>query len=127
MRLILITLIAMMFANHCIASEESELRDKGVEAASKGNFNSAAKYLGKSARLGFYTAQVEFAYLLESSPEPIQNKVESYAWYGVVLSRNGTDTDFAKERLASLTKAMKKAELAQAKEIAAKYIKLYTK
>lgn len=127
MRLIIVTILSLAFAASTLANEAVELRQKGVEAASNGDFVSAQKYLDKSAKLGFYTAQVEYAYLLESSPGSVQNKVESYAWYKVVIARAGTETEFAKEGLARLTKAMSETELSQAKETSTKYIKEYAK
>ena len=80
MRLILVTILILVFSTSTLASDAVELRHKGVDAASKGDFESAQKYLDQSAKLGFYTAQVEYAYLLESSPGAVQNKVDSYAW-----------------------------------------------
>ena len=127
MRFILVTILSLIFSASALASEAVELRHKGVEAASKGDFASAKKYLDQSAKLGFYTAQVEYAYLLESSPGAIQNRIESYAWYKVVIARSGTDTDFAKEGLARLTKVMSETELNQAKESTTKYIEQYAK
>jgi TPR repeat protein len=127
MRLILATILSLVFSAGALASEAVELRHKGVEAASKGDFASAQKYLEQSAKLGFYTAQVEYAYLLESSPDSVQNRTESYAWYKVVVARAGADTEFAKEGLARLTKVMSKKELNQAKETTTKYIAQYAK
>ena len=127
MKLVLVTILSLVFSASTLASEAVELRHKGVEAASKGDFSSAQKYLDQSAKLGFYTAQVEYAYLLESSPSEVQNRVESYAWYKVVVARAGTDTEFAKEGLSRLTKVMSEAELNQAKEITTKYIEQYAK
>ena len=101
MKLILATILSLVFSASTLASEAVELRHKGVEAASKGDFASAQKYLDQSAKLGFYTAQVEYAYLLESSPSSVQNSVESYAWYKVVIARAGADTKFAKEGVGS--------------------------
>ncbi|MEE4244151.1 MAG: hypothetical protein V2I33_01995 [Kangiellaceae bacterium] len=127
MRFFLISIILVVFSTGSLASEAIDLRHKGVEAASKGDFETAQKFLGQSAKLGFYTAQVEYAYLLESSPESVKNNAESYAWYQVVIARNGTDTEFAKDGLSRLMKTMPDEELQQAKEITIKYIKLYAK
>ncbi|MDR7121598.1 hypothetical protein [Rheinheimera soli] len=127
MRLILATILALVFSAGTLASEAVELRHKGVEAASKGDFESAQKYLEQSAKLGFYTAQVEYAYLLESSTDSVQNKVDSYAWYKVVIAQAGTDTEFAKEGVARLAKVMSEAELNQAKETATQYLDKYAK
>ena len=127
MKFLLLTILAITLSSGAIASEETDLRLKGVQAASSGDFVSAQKYLGKSAKLGYYTAQVEYAYLLESSPADVQNLPESYAWFNVVIVRNGTDTEFAKEGLGRLSKVMSPSELVQAKDITKKYIEQYAK
>lgn len=127
MKFFVVTILSLLFSAGALANEAAELRHKGVEAASKGDFVSAKKYLGQSAKIGFYTAQVEYAYLLESSPGSVQNRIESYAWYKVVIARSGSDTEFAKEGLSRLTKVMSEAELSQAKETTAKFIEQYAK
>ena len=127
MKFLLLTILAVILSSGAFASEATDLRLKGVQAASNGDFTSAQKYLSQSAKLGHYTAQVEYAYLLESSLGNIQNTPESYAWYNVVIARNGTDTVFAKEGLARLSKVMSVSEIEQAKELATKYIEQYAK
>ena len=127
MKFLLLTILAVTFSSGAFASEATDLRLKGVQAASNGDFSSAQKYLSQSAELGYYTAQVEYAYLLESSPGNIQNTIESYAWYNVVIARKGTDTVFAKEGLARLSKVMSATEIEQAEKLAKKYIEQYAK
>lgn len=127
MKSLLLTILLITLSSGVIASEATDLRLKGVQAASNGDFVSAEKHLSKSAKLGYYTAQVEYAYLLESSPGNIQNLPKSYAWLNVVIARKGTDTEFAKESLGRLSKVMSTSELEQAKELTKKYIEQYAK
>ncbi len=127
MKFLLLIIFSISLSSGALATEATDLRLKGVQAASNGDFSSAQKYLSQSAELGYYTAQVEYAYLLESSPGNVQNKSESYAWYNVVIARKGTDTEFAKEGLARLSKVMSASELEQAKKLTKKYIEQYAK
>ena len=61
MKLILVTILSLVFSASTLASEAVELRHKGVEAASKGDFASAQKYLDKFYRdLGFYVEGEEY-------------------------------------------------------------------
>ncbi len=127
MRFLLFSVLALVVSTGAFANEAADLRLKGVQAASTGDYTTAQKHLRQSAELGYYTAQVEYAYLLESSPENIQNKLESYAWYNVVITQKGTDTVFAKEGLARLSKLMSVSEIEHAKQLTAKYIEQYAK
>lgn len=127
MQKVLITILILFISNIALADEATELRKKGVQAAANGDFLVAQNYLNQSAKLGLYTAQVEYAFLLESSPGKIQNKIESYAWYQVVISRNGVDTRFAEEGLLRLNAHLSEEEMEQANALAAFYVELYAK
>ena len=125
MKPLLLTILSIALSTGVWATEAIDLRFKGVQAASNGDFVLAQKYLSQSAKLGYYTAQVEYAYLLESSPSNVKNTPESYAWYSVVIARKGTDTDFAKDGLARMAKIMSATDIEQANKIAKKYIEQY--
>ncbi len=127
MKSLLLATFIVLLSSGAFATEATDLRAKGVQAASNGNFIEAQKYLSQSAKLGYYTAQVEYAYLLESSPDNVQNRPESYAWFNVVVARKGTDTEFAKEGLSRLSKAMSSSETQKAKELTKKYLEQYAK
>lgn len=123
----LITILILLISNIALADEATELRNKGVQAAENGDFLVAQNHLCQSAKLGLYTAQVECAFLLESSPEKLQNKIESYAWYQVVISRNGVDTRFAEEGVLRLNAHLSEEAVEHANALAAFYVELYGK
>jgi len=101
------------------------LRRQAVGFAAKGDYASAAPLLSQSAELGYYVAQLEYAVLLDSSPAPVNDNIKAFAWYSVVIARQGTDTDFAKERLALVAKRLSQPDAEQANQLASALIAKY--
>ena len=131
MRILLIPIIAILTA--CAGSpspsapnnDAEALRNAGVQAAANENFAFAKENLSRSAEMGYYTAQVELAYLLESSPTPVQDPEQAYVWYSVVIAREGSDTKFAKEGIARVSSKLDQQALKDAGAKAAEYVEKY--
>ena len=72
MRRHLLIVLVTLFASTAFAENVIELRITGVEYAANGDYKSAKKYLCKSARLGYYTAQVECGYHFNLAQHQLQ-------------------------------------------------------
>ncbi|GBF30233.1 secretory immunoglobulin A-binding protein EsiB [bacterium MnTg04] len=123
----LLTTILLISSTVAVAHDAVILRNKGVEYAANGDFQSAQKYLCEAAELGYYTAQVECGYVLESSPAPVQNPVEAYVWFSVVIAREGTDTAFAAERREAIRAKLTASEIVEAELRAEEFISKHVK
>lgn len=121
MRNVVLGCLFMSLAGSAIADSAVEMRHKGVAYAASGDYQSARNYLCESARMGYYTAQFECGYLLESSPEPIANPIEAWAWYSVVIAHHGTDTAFADERRRVISSKLTAAQQTEAELLASEF------
>ena len=117
----------LLVGNLAAAQDAVQLRNHGVALAAQGDYAGAAPYLSKAAHLGYYTAQIEYAVLMDTSPAPVNDDIKAYAWYSLVIARRGTDTDFAKECRAKVAKRMSAADLTAAQQLAAKLISQFGK
>lgn len=104
------------------AQTAAELERLGVQAAAKQDWVSAQKYLEQAAETGDYTSQFEYAFLLETSDPPVQDQVQAYAWYTVVVLRGGDNAATAQTCRARVEKKLTKDELAQAKSQAQTFV-----
>jgi hypothetical protein len=117
---------SLLFGCCCAFAQDAvQLRKQGVWYASKGNYEQAAPLLKQAAELGYYVAQMEYAVLLDSSPLPVNNNVEAYAWYSLVIARKGTDTKFAEERRAIVAKRLSEGEAQAANQSASVLVAKY--
>lgn len=124
MKKLILSLLAVIPAMTCAETAE-ELRMKGVQYAVQEDFESAEKYLCEAARMGFYAAQVECAYLLESSPEPVRDPISAYAWARVVIERDGTDSEFAQDLIDRVSQDFGDEEKREAEALAGDYVEEY--
>jgi hypothetical protein len=113
---ILALLVLVPLSAGAQAEDPYALRKRGVELAARKDYPGAEVLLRQSAEAGLFYAQLELAYLLESSPSPVAKPLESYAWYALALHRGATGDDkgFAEEGQRRLREALSPAELTDA-------------
>jgi TPR repeat protein len=108
-----------------LAQDAVTLRHQGDGYAAKSDYASAAPLLARSAELGLYPAQIDYAVLLDTSPPPVNDNIKAFAWYSLVIARKGSDTGFAEQRLALVGNRLTPAESCQAKQLASQLISKY--
>ncbi|QBB71491.1 hypothetical protein ELE36_14625 [Pseudolysobacter antarcticus] len=107
------------------AQAAADLRKQAVGYAAKGDYARAAPLLKQAAELGYYTAQMEYAVLLDTSPTPVNDDITAYAWYSLVIARNGPDTQFVEKRRAIVVKRLNEADLKVATQSAKMLVEKY--
>jgi TPR repeat protein len=104
------------------AQTVSELERLGVQAAAKQDWVSAQKYLKAAAESGDPTSEFEYAFLLETSAPPVQDQVQAYAWYTVVMLGGGDNATTAATCRNRVAKKLTGEEVGQARSEAQKLI-----
>jgi hypothetical protein len=72
--------------------------------------------LRSAATNGVKAAQLEYAYLLESSDPPTKNLVEAWAWADLHAGGSDTEAKFAKDIQSRTERAFTEPDRSQAKE-----------
>ena len=118
-------IVSLLSCVACFAQNAVALRVQGVGYAARGDYASAAPHLAQAAELGYYVAQIEYAVLLDTSPPPVNDNIKAFAWYSLVIARNGTDTDFAEERRALVAQRLDAEATQQASQLASELVAKY--